>query len=228
MDNSQKNLNLSKEQKTGFVLLLVFAMLVVGLGLLQIRNTIYNPFAVDFTVYEEEAMLNDVEGRLKSLDTDHDGLMDWDELNIYTTSPYLSDTDSDGIDDKKEIEKGLDPLCPQGENCDQEVTSENPNISSTSTDSNVEIGSSPLLGGVEDTYGLAENAGIFANEETGENSYTAALSDPQILRELLLATGQISEIELAKIDDQTLLNMSKNLLQQDISVLGTTTESNLE
>lgn len=222
MDNSQKNLNLSKEQKTGFVLLLVFAILVIGLGFLQLRNTIYNPFAIDFSVYEEEAMVNDVEGRLKSLDTDHDGLMDWDELNTYGTSPYLADTDSDGVEDRVEIKKGLDPLCPQGDICEQEIgVVSTTTVSSTENDS---VGSSPLLDEVKDTYGVVVDSGILADEETGESTYTAALTDPQILRELLLATGQISKEELAKIDDQTLLDMSKNLLQQDVSVLGTATE----
>lgn len=220
MDNSQKKMNLSKEQKTGFVLLSVFALLVIVLGFLQLRNTIYNPFAIDFTVYEEEAMINDTEGRLKNLDTDHDGLMDWDEINIYNTSPYLPDTDSDGIEDKIEIEKGLDPLCPQGESCEQVTDILINTTSTTSTVTNDEIGSSPLLEGVNDTYGVVVDSGIIADEETGQSTYTAALSDPQVLRQLLLATGQISEEELNKIDDETLLRMSENLLQQDSSLLG--------
>lgn len=224
MDNSPKKMNLSKEQKTGFVLLFIFAILVIGLGFLQLRNTIYNPFAIDFTVYEEEGMVNDIEGRLKNLDTDYDGLLDWDELNIYNTSPYLEDTDSDGIEDKVEIEKGLDPLCPQGDDCQQDIEAPgiNTNTSSTINSTTTEslIGGSPLLDGVQDTYEVVEDSGIIADEETGQSTYTAALTDPRILRQLLLATGQISEEQLNAIDDETLLRVSENLLQQDVSVLG--------
>ncbi len=222
MDNSQKKIKLSKEQKTGFILLSFFALLVVGLGVLQIRNTIFNPFSVSFKVYEEEAMINDIEGRLKNLDTDYDGLLDWDEINIYNTSPYLEDTDSDGIEDKVELDKGLDPLCPQGEVCGQ---GNDILVSTTSTTSTIDsVGVSPLLEGVEDTYEIVNDSGILADEKTGQSSYTAALSDPQTLRQLLLATGQISEEQLNAIDDETLLRMSENLLQQDISILGVNEE----
>jgi len=39
-----KNKSLSKEQKTGFILLLIFGFLTVFLGFFQIRNNIYGPF----------------------------------------------------------------------------------------------------------------------------------------------------------------------------------------
>ncbi len=43
-------------------------------------------------------------------DTDHDGLTDEQETKIYFTNPYNSDTDSDGYDDKIEIDNGYSPL----------------------------------------------------------------------------------------------------------------------
>lgn len=36
----------SREQKIGFVFMLIFAILAVGLGMLQLRNTVYGPFVV--------------------------------------------------------------------------------------------------------------------------------------------------------------------------------------
>lgn len=54
---------------------------------------------------------------LKLLDTDRDGLSDYDELYIYNTSPFLEDSDSDGVSDKVEIERGQDPNCPIGKDC---------------------------------------------------------------------------------------------------------------
>lgn len=53
----------------------------------------------------------------KQRDTDRDGLSDYAELNIYKTSPYLADTDSDGVPDAIEIAQGSDPNCPIGQNC---------------------------------------------------------------------------------------------------------------
>ena len=43
-------------------------------------------------------------------DTDHDGLGDFVEVNVYGTDPLLRDTDGDGADDGEEVELCLDPL----------------------------------------------------------------------------------------------------------------------
>ena len=50
-------------------------------------------------------------------DTDGDGLSDFEEQNIYKSSPYVTDSDSDGIADGEEVKKGTDPACPTGKNC---------------------------------------------------------------------------------------------------------------
>lgn len=55
--------------------------------------------------------------QLQQQDTDTDGLNDFDELNLYFTSPYLVDSDSDGISDKEEVDSGKDPNCPGGQDC---------------------------------------------------------------------------------------------------------------
>ena len=43
------------------------------------------------------------------LDTDGDGVTDYDELYVYGTNPYLADTDGDGMPDGWEIAHGLNP-----------------------------------------------------------------------------------------------------------------------
>jgi hypothetical protein len=45
-----------------------------------------------------------------SIDSDSDGLTDYDEINIYHTDPNNSDTDSDGYNDGDEIKNGYSPL----------------------------------------------------------------------------------------------------------------------
>jgi hypothetical protein len=44
------------------------------------------------------------------LDTDGDGISDFDEKNLYNTNAEQADTDSDGINDGIEIMRGFDPL----------------------------------------------------------------------------------------------------------------------
>lgn len=48
--------------------------------------------------------------KLKSQDSDRDGLNDYDELYIYKTNSKKVDTDGDGYSDKKEIDNGYSPL----------------------------------------------------------------------------------------------------------------------
>ncbi|MCD6578392.1 hypothetical protein J7L48_02855, partial [bacterium] len=45
-------------------------------------------------------------------DTDHDGLMDGDEINNEKTNPLQFDTDGDGYGDGREVRAGTDPLNP--------------------------------------------------------------------------------------------------------------------
>ena len=98
---------LSKEQKIGFILLLFFAFFTIGLGILQIRNTMLAPFALNnkITVAIKD-QVNTLEA-LRYRDTDHDELNDFDELDIYGTSPYLYATFSYGLSDKEVI--AIDP-----------------------------------------------------------------------------------------------------------------------
>ena len=46
---------------------------------------------------------------LQTLDTDNDGLNDYQELYVYYTNPFLADTDNDGYSDYNEINAGTNP-----------------------------------------------------------------------------------------------------------------------
>src|SRR6266404_1570843 len=108
MPEEQGREGLSKEQKIGVILLSVFSVFAIGLGILQIRNTMYAPFALSTKI--PPLVRDDINSdqALMFRDTDHDGLNDFDELNVYHTSPYLADTDSDGIPDNVEVANGTD------------------------------------------------------------------------------------------------------------------------
>jgi Bacterial TSP3 repeat len=47
---------------------------------------------------------------LEFMDTDSDGLSDYDELNFYNTNPYNADSDGDGFSDGEEVQNGYNPL----------------------------------------------------------------------------------------------------------------------
>lgn len=100
----------------GVLAVLSFSALV--LGAFQIMNTIRGPFVQPAAEEEDAAQLALAEDdKLKRQDTDQDGLSDFDELVTYNTSPFLKDSDSDGTEDRIEINQGQDPNCPVGRVC---------------------------------------------------------------------------------------------------------------
>lgn len=212
--------NLSRQQKTGFVLLLVFALLTVGLTFFQLRNTIYGPFVVRVSKEElqaRESLQFDETVRLQQIDTDRDGINDYEELNFYETSPYLPDTDSDGIDDKVEIDSGKDPLCPEGTVCAaDEFTS-----GSTTTVDLV----SPLLTSVPTPDQILVKSQFDNTDASSTLDLNALLQDPAVIRQMLLSTGQITEEELAKIDDATLLKLAEKTAVQNFGIETNTSSS---
>ena len=63
-----------------------------------------------------DGLSNDEEKKLdidpNNADTDGDGLLDGDEVNVYHTNPLKADTDSDGFSDGEEVKRGFNPLGP--------------------------------------------------------------------------------------------------------------------
>jgi len=184
---------LSKTQKMGFILLFVFAIFAVGMGVLQIRNAMYGPFALTKDIPPlDTAEINSTDA-LKYRDTDHDGLSDYDELYVYGTSPYLADTDSDGVSDADEIKKGTNPLCDEKKgNCNGEL-----GISSTAI---------PVTG-ITSSSPIEEEAPT----DTPPVDLNAAISDPVQLRKMLLDAG-VEKTVLDGTSDADLLQMVKDIL----------------
>lgn len=179
---------LSKEQKIGFVLLLFFAIFAVGLGILQIRNTMYAPFALNNKVPDNLTEEVNTIDALRFRDTDQDGLTDFDELYVYSTSPYLADTDSDGITDKQEIDKGTNPVCPEGSDCEAIAAAETEMI-------NTNASGTPSI---DLTMGVQIDAGTI--------DIMQVLQDPKQVRELLISSG-VDATMLEKISDADLMKM---------------------
>lgn len=110
---------LSGQQKLGLSVFVVIGLATLVLGLIQIRKNISRPFVrgaeIKFRTPDEIEAEN--EAKLKAQDTDGDSMNDYDELYVFRTSPYLEDSDSDGINDGTEIASNTDPNCPKGREC---------------------------------------------------------------------------------------------------------------
>ena len=139
---------------------------------------------------------------LTQVDTDHDGLSDYDEINNYHTSPYLEDTDSDGIPDGVEVKNGTDPNCPTGKVCNG--TDIAPLASSTNSSLSTSTIETPSLSLPADMASGSQQ--ILQNALDGK-------ADAATLRQLLLTSGadksmldQISDEDLMKSYQETLQN----------------------
>ncbi len=200
MDGLEQNNKLTREQKVGVTMLFIFALLTAGLAFLQIRNNLVQPFVLRTQQEKQDQSLKDFQVELQNLDTDQDGINDYEELNFYTTSPYLPDTDSDGKTDKQEIDAGTDPLCAAGKEC---AAAENIPRSSTST---LPLNSASI-GQVTDSIPLMNDS------ENTDLDVQELINNPQKIRQLLSQTGQISQEQLDKLDDATLIKMLQETLK---------------
>ena len=110
---------MDKLVKIGFS---VFAFIAIVFGFVRLSNNLHLSFISDgaVTAPTSDALLEATKQRIT--DTDVDGLSDWDELNTYGTSPYLADSDSDGVVDSEEIKNNTDPNCPVGKVCGTSLT----------------------------------------------------------------------------------------------------------
>lgn len=133
---------------------------------------------------------------LKTKDTDGDGLSDYDELYVYKTSPYLTDTDSDGIPDNKEIQTGTDPNCPEGKTCDGSTQ----DLSNTNTDVPV-FNAAPPPGSVTPL------------SSTDIEAQLRQAVPVDKLRQLLVTQGGLTQAQVDQLDDATINQIYEETLK---------------
>lgn len=180
--------------------------LAVVLAIFQSRSNL-NSLERDFIIpqaelakkLEEQAGLNikpeeEELAEQKQKDTDGDSLNDFDELYIYGTSPYLKDSDSDGLEDSKELEGGTNPICPEGTECAQ------PRTGGTGTTTAAE--------GVFDE--LSRQSGEQKTQDVLSALNTEGEVKMQELRNQLKNLGITQEM-LDQMDDNTLLELVKQV-----------------
>jgi len=189
--NPQTLKNLPREQKIAVVFLAIFAILIIGLWGFQFSTQINKPFSIgDKTKKTDTASSADQSMK----DSDGDGILDYEEVNLYHTSPYLEDSDSDGISDKQEVAQGSDPNCPTGKDCNSvEATA---NAGSANASSTVDILDFGALG--------IDALGTSTEDTSGSGGITEVT--PAMIREELLKSG-VEQAALDKISDEDLIKI---------------------
>jgi len=191
---------LSTEQKVAFGLLMFLGLGGVVFGAQSFGANMMRPIQQQIAAfYTGEEFLTSSQREEKELeesktkDTDGDGLVDYDELYIYKTSPYLTDSDSDGFDDKQEVYSGNNPNCPTGKTCGLVSGSAEAVAEGSNADALIEgLGQDELIeaGDVE-----------FDSQDDVESFFQQATMDQ--IRAALIESGMTQE-ELDQIDDETL------------------------
>jgi len=207
---------INKNQKYAAAGLVFFGLLIIFLWIWQLKASINEPFARRGTESPAASQLvgqntvfgDSTEEELRQKDTDQDGLSDWDELYFYKTSPYLSDSDSDGYSDQQEIDSGNDPLCPVGQACAQ-VGLDNQQAAGQSA-----LGSEQALLDLFNYQQFLSNTPVIS-EDAGQNDLKLLDEnlDAPTLRSLLLEKGMKKEI-LDQISDQDLLDSFQEVIQE--------------
>ncbi len=104
--------------RAGAWLLLFVGIAGAALGSWYMRDQVMHAFQSDAAPFKtSEEIEQDRVATLKDKDTDADGISDYDESFVFKTSPYLDDSDSDGLGDKQELASGKNPNCPEGRDC---------------------------------------------------------------------------------------------------------------
>jgi len=187
MDNN----NLTTNQKVAAGVLLVFAFLVVFLWIIQFKNNLSNTSKV-YTQYQDASSQDEYK------DTDKDGLYDQDEINIYKTSPYLQDSDSDGFSDAQEVGSNNNPNCPAGKNC-------------TDINKKDDVLADDFLKDMEEAEDMTNSIIEDTPKESNVNSLLSGESDVVALRKFLLDSGVDSKM-LEQISDEDLLEAYQDVL----------------
>lgn len=144
---------------------------------------------------DEEQQQKEIEAQKKK-DTDQDGLSDYDELYVYKTSPYLTDSDSDGFDDKTETFSNNDPNCPTGKTCGAASEGKEETVNNTSALLQ------SLLGSFVNEEQLLESGQVKFETAEDVEAFFKKLTIQEI-RNALLEAGMSKEV-LDQIDDETL------------------------
>lgn len=181
--------------RAGAWVVLLIGVVGLGLGVSQWRGSLGKAFAKRSDGFKTptEIEIQRVE-EMKTKDTDGDGLNDYEEINVYQTSPYLADSDSDGVDDKTELAKGDDPNCPIGKRC------------------------GGLAGAIETQATLSATASSALSAQEEEALKQLMNPTPAQIRQMLIQAG-ITPEDIEGISDADLLELYRQSLNEAQSAL---------
>ena len=204
--------SLEQKQKAFFAVFVLFSFMALIFSYVSVREGISAPFRVSMKEASKNVELlkdpaEEQEALAKRIDSDGDGLSDWDEQNVYKSSPYLWSTAGDGVPDNIKVAMGENPLCKSGEPCTAQAmkfdlpTGSFP-LMEMSGQPNVNEQLSEILMGENQ---VGENFRSTADEAGVEYDLDAIPRDAALLRQALMQTGRVDQARLDSLTDDELL-----------------------
>ena len=198
----------TKSNKYLLLFLVVFTVIVFVGGYFHLKGTIYGPFVPGSTLSKEQALTQ--AGILAIQDTDKDGLTDFDERFVYSTSAYISDSDSDGFSDKQEIDAQSNPVDPKSTPLQAVPTSQDVRVSQETL---------PVTGQAPSTKSTEEESfleKVFPAPNLQAQPLSEELGDLSVqeIRDLLINQAGLDKEVVDKIDDKTLIMLYNETKQE--------------
>lgn len=205
----------SRREKVNSILILSVGLVAIGFGAFSFWFTVSNPFSE--IVKESERINQEALAKrqaeidhLKTLDTDGDGLTDYQELYTYGTSPYLKDSDGDGFNDYDEVMVNrTDANCPEGMICSG-LPTVMPNLNLTSTGFSITSSNNSLVTGTDSI--------ITAPMLTTDPTAIGTAITPDYIRSIMKDNGATEE-ELAELSDQVITAEFREYLKSNPDVV---------
>ncbi|NTU98946.1 hypothetical protein HGA64_02985 [Candidatus Falkowbacteria bacterium] len=204
--------SLDKNQKIFLVILVLFAMGMLGMWAMQFRKSLTAPFDEVRAIADAKEKNRATTTDTSNFDTDKDGLTDEEELGNYHTSPYLEDTDADGINDGDEVSRGSDPLCAEGRDCSVVAPA-------TSTPAVQNITQASATSSQTQVVNPASTSTTSANglSDTDMQQMLTGGMDAKALRQALLKSGADPKLMDQLSDEQLMQSYQQSLKQQQAS-----------
>jgi hypothetical protein len=222
MNLKERWVALSSEQRFALGVFSLCGILALGLSVHRFYTRIHEPWLVPNTVLDRARQFNarleaeaNKNAALQKKDTDRDGLSDFIELEVYKTSPYLADSDSDAVPDSVEIAQGEDPNCPRGRDCASVVAAVVQPSASSSLRELLEVTEVPK--GVPDALVNAASSTVGASSFI-ENPPPPASMTPATIRQFLVRNNLVTQQQLVQLDDSMVVQLYTAAYQEALRV----------